>query len=195
MSKLKFEIKRKFFHILFMSYFFIYYITFTTTNSKIISLIPLFTILLILLILEIQRINQKLRIPIFQNLWRREESKKFGGEIYYMLGVIFSILIFDLRIALISIAMLTFGDAVSAVIGVAFGKHKIKSSNKKTSIEGSIAELIANLTIGFMLWQNWIIIPMALTATLVETYIVKLDDNLTIPIITGIVGTVIKFIF
>ena len=194
MSQLKLEIKRKYFHVLFVSYFLIYCITLILTNSRLISIIPLVAIFLIFLILENLRIHEKIKIPFFQNLWQKNELRQFGGEIYYMLSIIIVVLIFNFKIASISILMLTFGDAVASVIGIAFGKHKVKSSKKKASFEGSIAELIVNLTIGFMLWQNWIIIPMAFTATLVETYIPKLDDNLTIPIITGLVGTLISMI-
>ena len=194
MSNLKSEFKRKALHVIFAIYFFAYYAVLNFTKSKTIATISLLTIFLILLVIEYIRTKQKIKIPVFQNLWRKEEQKKFGGEIYYMISIIILTIFFEFKIAAIAILMLAFGDSAATLIGLKFGKHKIKSSKKKTSIEGSITELIVNLIIGFTLWQNWIIIPMAITATLTETYIAKLDDNLTIPIITALVGTILNFL-
>ena len=100
--------------------------------------------------------------------------------------------------------MTTFGDLSAALIGKKFGKHWIKCL-KKRAWEGVIAELVANLIVGFVVLRTtfwwtagagygspmWaVIIVMAVTATFVETIISKLDDNLLIPVFAGFNGQI-----
>jgi len=75
-----------------------------------------------------------------------------------------------------------------------FGRKKI--FHKKT-LEGFTAGLVMSLLIGFVIMpEEWkIFLPMALTASLVELWTGKLDDNLTVPLAAGFVGQMLLFIW
>ena len=194
MSELTFEIKRKFFHVAMLGYILIYALILNTIGSKAVGLLSLGIILVGFIILEYYRINKKLKIPIFGKLWKKEEKKIWGGEMYYMIGIIIVLLFFDFKIALASVFMLAFGDAVATIVGLTFGTTKLKTKKRKT-LEGSAAELITDLIVGYVILRSWVlVIPMAITATLAEIYSNKIDDNLTVPIVSGIVGQIIKFL-
>jgi dolichol kinase len=59
---------------------------------------------------------------------------------------------------------------------------------------GFLAELGVNLAVGFFILDNiYVIIGMASVATIVETLVDELDDNLLIPIFSGFAGQIIMF--
>jgi phytol kinase len=192
MSKLTFEIKRKIFHVAMLAYLFGYILIAMLTGSKLIGILALSSVLILFLIMEYFRIYKGAKVPMFYSLWRDSEKRKAGSEIYYMLGVVICLILFEPIIALTSILMATFGDTVAALFGIAFGKTRIKSK-KKVTVVGSFAELITNLIIGFVMLGNWMIaVPMALVATATETYSHSIDDNLTTPVFAGFIGSLMK---
>ncbi|KXS42536.1 MAG: integral membrane protein [Methanolobus sp. T82-4] len=83
--------------------------------------------------------------------------------------------------------MATFGDMSAALIGKRFGKTKISRGEK--SLEGSAAEFITDLVIGYAFFSNSAIaFIMSLVATMAETSFEKIDDNLVIPVFSGFVA-------
>jgi dolichol kinase len=87
---------------------------------------------------------------------------------------------------------LTFGDVTAVLVGKKYGKHKIFSPK---SLEGSLAFFVMVIMVGVILKKlcfpavltNTAIWYGALAATLVEMLPISLDDNLTVPIITGFI--------
>lgn len=210
MSKWNFkqELGRKFIHILSIAFIIIYLIVSSRFNEKI-ALFILTAILIIMIHLEFIRIEQRKKIPIISRLWkfkRAEEKSRLGSEVFFLIGSIICLALFDLRIAIAAILMTTFGDMAAAIIGKRFGKRKIKKD--KTFI-GSISELITNLIIGYIVLNTsllniptinsiifWpILLTMAISATTIETFVTKLDDNLLIQVISGFNGQLLLFIF
>lgn len=189
MSKLTFEIKRKFFHVASLIHLLLYYIILKYFNSQTYALLYLTLVLIFFLTLEYFRLIKKKRIPLFSKVWRGEEKKKIGGEVYYILGMILALTFFDLQLAATAILMMALGDAVATLSGISFGRHKL---TKTSTLEGSVVQLIINLAIGYSILTNWtIIISMSIAATLAEIFSFKLDDNLTIPVVAGLVGQII----
>jgi len=95
------------------------------------------------------------------------------------------------ELAIVCLSFLILGDMFAAIIGKKFGRTKI-IANK--SLEGSLACFAACLVIGlFVAWlfpthlTPQIIAIGALTATIVELFSLGIDDNLTIPLISGLV--------
>jgi len=194
MSKLAFEARRKAIHVLGISYLLLYWITLKLFNHTIAMLILLF-VFITLIVIEFFRINEHKKFPIIHILWREKEENSLGGQVYYLLGMILALAIFDFRIAIAVILMTIFGDMAAAIFGIAFGKHWIKKL-PDTAWEGIIAEFIVDLVIGYLIIGNWmIIIPMAFMATFVETVFPHVDDNLTIPVFAGFVGQALRLIF
>jgi len=206
------EILRKGIHLFSLSFLAIYIIVSDIFNREI-ALFALTLLLVILIELEYFRIElgDKIgkRIPILNIIWknlRREKEKdKFWGEIFFLLGCIIVLSVFDLRIAIAAMLMTTFGDMASALIGKRFGKSWLGFLPNR-AWEGIFAEFFVNMIVGMIVfswgnislifsWQIWIIVlVMALTATIVETLIYKLDDNLLIPVFAGFNGQVVMMI-
>jgi len=206
------EVIRKAIH-LFSVFFLISYVLVSNSVNHKIGLLFLSFLLIILFELEYARVEIGAKIPLLRKLWeyrRAKEKHRMGAEIFFLLGAIISLAIFDLRIAAAGILMVTFGDMAAAIIGKRFGRTPLPFIKKK-AWEGFLAELAVNFLMGFMVlrlpvngkmwWDSsfipvgepmWlIIVVMAVTATVVETAVEKLDDNLLVPVIAGFNGEII----
>jgi dolichol kinase len=194
MSKLTFELKRKAIHVLGLVYLLLYYVAFKFFNSKAIAMLVLLSTLIFFIAIDFFRVIERKKIPIFHIFYRAKEENSLGGQVYYILGMIIALSLFDAQIALAVILMTVFGDMAAAIFGIAFGKHWIKKI-KDTAWEGIIAEFIVDLIIGYLIIGNpVIVIPMALMATFVETIFPHVDDNLAIPIFAGFMGQALKML-
>jgi len=194
MSKLAFEARRKAIHVIGISYLFIYWI-FLKIFSHTIAMLVLLSVFITFIGIEFFRINEHRKIPIIHVLWREKEENSLGGQVYYILGIIIALAIFDFPIAITVILMTIFGDMAAAIFGIAFGKHWIRRI-PDTAWEGVIAEFVVDLIIGYLILGNWmVIIPMAFMATFVETVFPHIDDNLAIPVFAGFIGQTLRLIF
>jgi len=195
MPKLTFELKRKTVHLLGLTYILLYWLAFKIFNSSQIAMLLLLAVLLIIITLEFFRIVEKRKLPAMHIFMRAKEENSLGGQVYYLLGIIIALAIFEFPIALAVILMTVFGDMAAAIFGIAFGKHWIKQL-KDTAWEGIIAEFAVDLIIGYLIIGNWfIIIPMAAMATFVETIFPHIDDNLAIPLFAGFIGQALKLLY
>ncbi len=202
---LKRELARKFVHLFSIFILFVYFIAADFFDRNI-ALLILVLVLIVSLEFEYLRIEIGRKIPFFNYLWkylrRKKEKGKLGGEVFFLIGSILVLSIFDIRIAMAAILMTTFGDMAAALIGKKFGKHYLKLL-KDRAWEGIFAEFIVDIIIGFIIFiavgsgliydlKIWmVILVMALTATFVETIIYKMDDNLLIPIFSGFNGQIV----
>jgi dolichol kinase len=188
-KKYKFELKRKLIHIIAIVLILLFFYL-SLTYNKFVSLLPIIIFLFLALILECLRIK-RVKLPIYPSFFRRNEKNKLGGHIYYLIGILIVLMFFDFDIALASILMLIFGDTTAALFGSKFGKIYII---KDKALEGIIAEFIVDLIIGLIILPYFIAIPMALIATLSESFIGKIDDNLTVPVFSSLVGQIMRFL-
>jgi dolichol kinase len=116
------------------------------------------------------------------------------GVVNYLIGVFFAILIFDTilnrkDIAAASILILAVGDSVGPVIGMHFGKTKIRIISEVKLIEGILAAIVlSSLAASFFVPLGQAIIA-ATIAMLVEAVELKnkIDDNILIPLVSGVV--------
>lgn len=210
---LKVELGRKLVHFISIGILFIYVLVGQFSHR--LALLALTLVLVLLIEGEFIRIESGKRFRFFRHLakYRRPKEKDhFGGEVFFMIGAILCLAIFDFRIATAAILMTTFGDMSAALVGKTLGRCKLPKSKK--TWEGTFAGLIMNLFIGFLFIRNtldnglwfldglqvygtpiWpVIIVMALTASITEVLINKLDDNLLIPLFSGFNGQVVMLI-
>lgn len=209
------EAGRKLIHFMALSFLIIYLIIATTFSIKI-ALIILVAFLVFMIELEYVRIETSIKIPLLHRLYvlrRAKEKHQLGGEIFFLIGAILAFAVFDVRVAAAAVTMTVFGDLAAAIVGTRYGKTWIPKL-KNRAWEGVIAELFVNLLVGFFLLRTlsggtvwwltgttiagsplWpVIIVMAVTATVVETLISKLDDNMLIPIFSGFFGHLTLFL-
>jgi dolichol kinase len=116
---------------------------------------------------------------------RPHEKKDFTGATYILTSSIIAILIFDKPVAVTSIAFIVVGDTAGAIVGRIWGKVKYRSK----SLEGSVSFFIACTVVALIVpgIPFWVKIAGAFIATLTEAFTIKIDDNLTVPLISGFV--------
>jgi dolichol kinase len=190
-NKFAFELKRKFVHLFSLVFVIVYAVALQFYNKQV-ALLTLLFILVLFLGIDYFRVKKKKKIPIFHVFWRKKEKDKLGGNVFFIIGTIIVFAVFDFKIALAALLMTTFGDMAGALVGIPFGKHKLKNGK---SWEGAVAQFVVDVVIGFFLLENlFIVIGMALVATWVETKLTHVDDNLAIPVLAGFAGMVLKMI-
>lgn len=145
----------------------------------------------------------RLRLPAL-NAWalermgtllRKGEANTLSGSPSYILGVALSLFLFDLPVALAAVLFLAFGDVAATIVGESWGRTKFLGK----SLEGTAAFVVAGLVAGLAphLFGRGlplsVLLTGAATAAVVEVLTPKwLNDNLTIPLISG---TVMTFLF
>ncbi len=185
------ELKRKAFHLILLLIILLYTIL-EKSVSKQIALFTLVFILVFLLAIEYLRLELNMEFPIIKQLIRAKEERKMHGAVYFLSATIICLAAFDFEIALAALLMAVFGDMFAAIIGQRFGKTLVF---RNKTLSGCLAELIVTLVVGLIILNNiYLILAMAFTATIVETFVSELDDNLYVPLFAGFVGQLLFFL-
>jgi dolichol kinase len=177
------EIRRKIIHLATL----IIPIGYSLTSKEIVLsfLIPFFIFYLSIDVLR--KFHQGLA-SIFKKYFlgrvlREKEASSFMGSTYFLFSAILAIILFPKDIAIVSILFLIISDTIAAFVGKLFGKISIFGK----TLEGSIAFFVASLFI-ILVYPNINIFQGligAVSATIIEILPIKLDDNLTIPLVSG----------
>lgn len=114
---------------------------------------------------------------------RHHEKANFTGATYILGSSILTILIFDKSIAILAILFIVVGDTAGAIVGRIWGRRRFRNKTLEGSASFFIACCIAALFVPGIPW--WLKIVGALIATIVEALTIYIDDNLTVPIISG----------
>ncbi len=123
------------------------------------------------------------------NEYERPNTSPFQGATEFFVGCFFATILFEPRIAMAAISVLSLADATSTLIGSYYGEHKIPINKKKT-FEGSIS-FFATAFLALVFFVDPLkALVIAIFSTFAEI-LPKVDDNLVIPITTGIVMTII----
>jgi len=131
-------------------------------------------------------------LPVHSVFEKFERSGgNYRGAFYFYLASAVSLFLFPQQIALISITVLALGDSFSTAVGI-FGSHKIFYNRRKTW-EGTFAGFAAAFA-GCLLISPQLALPAAFFGMAVESLPLKIDDNLTIPILTGIALSIIVWL-
>ena len=123
---------------------------------------------------------------LFNRMLRSHElSGKLTGASYVFIGSFISVLIFPIEIAVLALLFTAIGDTAAALYGRKFGKLRIWNK----TLEGSIVGLIACLIIGLFFPDINDIVKFsgAFAAMFIELLPIKIDDNLRIPLFSGII--------
>ncbi len=157
---------------------------------------------LILVVLEIFRFKHsgfnKWAFKHLNPLFKPKEKSHLVGTTYFLLGTLIAVIFAPKYIAILSLTFLAISDVAAAFVGERYGRIKI--FNNKT-LEGSAAFFLTALLIGIVFMQLplmrteglnlQLILWGSLTATLVELFSYKVDDNLSIPVIASLVMTIL----
>tara|TARA_S200000501_G_scaffold56558_1_gene46736 strand:+ start:381 stop:977 length:597 start_codon:yes stop_codon:yes gene_type:complete len=188
------EILRKLIHIFSLiipfTYFFI-------IKDKI--LMATFLILLTLFSLSIEYIrrNQKGYIRFFFQKYlklvlRSEEVKgHLTGATWMLIGFTSAVIIFDFEVAVFALLFLSIGDAVAALVGRALPIGKIWNKSILGSLSGCLLCVFFGLAINNTLPLQ-IIVFGAISGMFIELIPLKINDNFSIPIFSGLIMQILK---
>lgn len=141
------------------------------------------TVVIDLLRLSDRRLRQFF-LRLFRSLIRPHEEEHLLGSTYFMIAALLSVLVFDRLIAVAAMTFLVIGDTVAAIVGKKYGRSHYWGK----SLQGSLACLISCFLIGAVILDNtWVILVGAVTATIVEALPVPMDDNMRVPILSGLI--------
>ena len=127
----------------------------------------------------------KFFFQIFAPMLRRHERRgAMTGATYYMISAFLSVLFFSKTLAIVCIFFMVLGDLAAALVGRMWGKTKLLGTK---SLEGSIACFVVCAAIALVKLHPIVGIIGALVATIVEMMPFPIDDNLTVPLVSGAV--------
>jgi glycerol-3-phosphate acyltransferase PlsY len=131
-----------------------------------------------------------------QVIFRKGEEKRFSSMTIFMISTFIIVLFFDIEIAVTALVFLVFGDMAGKIFGLAFGRHKIFEK----TLEGTLAYIGIVIATGFILYTSLdihilILIAGGIAAPLIELLPIGINDNFTVPIISGAVMTAVKIFF
>ena len=148
---------------------------------------------------------QKLFYSVAGTMLRKEEDKKLTGSTYIFASSFLCAIIFDGQphISCMVLNLFILGDAAAAIVGISIGRIKIG----KKSLEGFLACFILCLILFLVVyphvpllldqWKGRVPLPLMIIASLciavLELFPLKitrnitLNDNLYVPVVTGLV--------
>jgi len=185
------EFKRKAIHFAALSIPIGYY--FLPKRTALLILIP---IVLISLAMDIIRLKELPGSAFIKRLigfmLRDHESSDLSGASYILSGAALTILLFAKPVALAALGFIILGDIAAALVGRKYGRIKIGDK----TLEGSltffgVCTLVALLVPDFSFVVG---IMGALIATIFEAMTLPLDDNLIVPVISGLVMQILAAI-
>jgi len=156
-------------------------------NILVASLILLITVLYILSELaRVYGINIPILSSITWNAANKTELYEFAAApIYFALGIAISLLTFPAPIQYVAITTLTIGDGCAHIFGMKFGRTPLPF-NKGKNLEGTLFGLLFAF-LGSMIFVDPIrALIAAAVGMLVEALPLPLNDNLTMPLTSGL---------
>ncbi len=143
---------------------------------------------------EYMRVRGK-AMPIISTITRRAASQYELYEIalaplYFAFGILLTLIIFPVPASSAAIAMFALGDSSASIIGSTISKRHLPFNRAKT-LEGSLGGFIFAFLAGLIFVSPWIALIGATVAMTIEYLPLPVNDNLMIPLITGLVLTLI----
>ena len=137
------------------------------------------------------RFNE-LVIQIFRPLLREHEARGLAGTTWLLTGVLLIALIFPMEIVTLTLLFLALADPIASYVGIRFGRDKLLGNK---SLQGFMAAFVVCtcLSVAYFFHNNlmmdriYLVAPLAgLMGALSELLpIGKLDDNLSLPVLSA----------
>lgn len=120
-------------------------------------------------------------------LLKREESGRVTGATFLLIAACFCFLFFDKPVAVAVLLFLSLGDPVAALVGRPMPGPRILGKSPVGTMAFAAVSLLVLvlLSVAGIAEFSGALVVAALVAALVELAPIPLDDNLTVPLISG----------
>ena len=108
------------------------------------------------------------------------------APIYFALGILLTLLLFPASASGAAIAIFALGDSTASLVGGTLSKKALPFNRSKT-LEGTLAGFFFAFLAGAVFVSPWIALVGAAVAMTVEYLPLPVNDNLMIPLVTGLV--------
>ena len=148
----------------------------------------------------------RMRIPAFglwaqaklSSLLRPGEEGKISGSPSYVLGIALALYFFDLPVASAAVLFLAFGDVAASIVGESWGRTKFLGKSLEGTAAFVGAGMLAGMAAGAIGYSPSlpVLAAGAVVAAAAEALTPKsLNDNLTIPLLSGLAMTFVGGVF
>ncbi len=156
-----------------------------------------FGVMILYTVSEIRRMFG-MKTPVFSAVTKRAARKSEYPELvaapaFYALGIVFPLIIFAPQIGYASVAVLTFGDGFASIFGRKFGNTNIPF-NKGKYLEGTIFGFLFAFAGSLLFVTPFEALVASAAGMLFEALPLPLNDNLTIPLASGLALTALAFV-
>ena len=138
---------------------------------------------------EISRMDRK-NLPVISAITRSAASQAelyefAAAPLYFAIGILITLLLFPAPVNSAAIAIFTLGDSTAALFGGLISKKPLPFNKGKT-VEGSLAGFFFAFLAGAVFVSPALALVGAVVAMIVETLPLPVNDNITIPLCTGL---------
>ncbi|MEK6950384.1 MAG: hypothetical protein AABX13_01535 [Nanoarchaeota archaeon] len=190
------ELKRQLLHIV------VGLATIILLHYDILSTWALFLLIIAGLLLSF--LAKRISIPLISfflaHVERPEQMKTFPGKgsIFFFIGVLLAVKLFERDIALAAIMVLTLGDSISHLFGAQFGSlRNIFNGNSPKLLEGTLMGTVLGF-LGALLFVPYLEAIVGSAAAMIAEVVkvdfneYTLDDNLIVPLVAGTVMLLVR---
>ena len=144
------------------------------------------------------RVNPPIIYWFLERLERKDELKRFPGKgaITFLVGALIANMFFRKDVAAASLMILALGDPVSHIIGIYYGKTKTVFGKRKF-LEGTFFGILTGF-VGAIFFVSPIealiasILAMSVEAMEIKIGLIDFDDNMIIPVVSGVAIMIIR---
>ncbi len=147
----------------------------------------------------------RLRLPwmsswfqaLFQPFLRDYEASRLTGASFLLVACLVSLTAFNREVAVLAISFLAVGDPIAGMVSERFGKTRLF----RKTLEGALACLAACLATGLVWYYVGLNVPLmivivgAVCAAIAESLPLPVDDNITIPLFSGLMMWLMQIAF
>jgi HAD superfamily phosphoserine phosphatase-like hydrolase len=152
----------------------------------------IFSVIALYVISEIARMDGK-KLPVISAITRHAASQAelydfATAPIYFAIGILITLLLFPAPVSSAAIVIFAFGDSTASLFGGRLSKKPLPFNKGKT-VEGSIAGFFFAFLAGSLFISPVMALIGATVAMTIECLPLPIDDNVLIPLCTGVALT------